>query len=74
MIGEARTQIVGYYAGELVIEDLDPTVRRLQYLLFTDDEWVRTVNERYELNSSLLAVWERICSRERERFAGSRSG
>jgi hypothetical protein len=56
------------------MEELDPTVRRLQYLLFTDDEWVRTVNERYDLNSSLLAVWERVCSRERERFGGSQVG
>lgn len=74
LIGEARTQIVGYYAGDLAMADLDPTVRRLQYLLFTDDEWVRTVNERYDLNSTLLTVWERICSRERERFGGSWSG
>ena len=71
LIEEARTQIVGYYVGDRTMEELDPTVRRLQYLLFTDDEWVRTVNERYDLNSPLLSVWERVCSRERERFGGS---
>jgi hypothetical protein len=70
LIAEARTQVVGYYAGDLAMEDLDPTVRRLQYLLFTDDEWVRAVNERYDLNSTLFSVWERICRRERERFGG----
>jgi len=70
LLGEARTQIVGYYTGDLALEEVDPTVRRLQYLLFTDDEWVRTVNERYDLGSSLLTVWERVCSRERERFGG----
>ena len=74
LIDEARAGIVGYYTGDLGLEDLDPTVRRFQHLLFTDDEWIRTVNERYDLGSTLLTVWERICRRERERFAGSRSG
>ena len=70
LIAETRSQTVGYYTGDLAIEDLDPTVRRLQYLLFTDDEWVRAVDERYGLGSSLLSVWEQVCRRERDRFGG----
>ncbi|WP_144902073.1 hypothetical protein [Halobellus captivus] len=68
LIAEARSQTVGYYVGELSMADLDPSVRRLQYLLFTDDEWVRAIDERYGLDSSLFSVWERVCRRERERF------
>ena len=71
LIAEARDQTVGYYVGDLAMEDLDPTVRQLQYLLFTDDEWVRTIDERYGLGSSLFTLWERVCRRERERFSGA---
>jgi hypothetical protein len=71
LIAETRSQTVGYYVGDLAVDDLDPTVRRLQYLLFTDDEWVRAVDDRYGLGSSLLSVWERVCRRERERFGGA---
>jgi len=70
LVAETREQTVGYYAGDLAMDELDPHVRRFQYLLFTDDEWVRAVDDRYGLGSSLLSVWEHVCRRERERFAG----
>ncbi|MGQ4554553.1 hypothetical protein [Halobellus sp. GM3] len=70
LIEETRAQTVGYYVGDLDIDDLDPDVRRFQYLLFTDDEWARAVDDAYGLNSSLFSLWERVCRRERERFGG----
>lgn len=70
LVAETRSQTVGYYVGDLAVDDLDPTVRRFQSLLFTDDEWVRAVDERYGLDSVLLSLWERVCRRERERFGG----
>jgi hypothetical protein len=68
LVARTREETVAYYVGEKEMEDLTPTVRRFQHLLFTDDVWAREVNRRYDINSALFRLWERICTRERRRF------
>ncbi|WP_311171427.1 hypothetical protein [Halobellus ordinarius] len=70
MVAETRRETVAYYVGDRSLEELDPSVRRFQTLLFTDDEWIRDLDDRYGLGSTLLSVWARVCRRERERFGG----
>jgi hypothetical protein len=69
LLERTRTETVELYVGRRTVDDLTPTVRRFQHLLFTDDEWAREVNDRYDLDSTLFSVWERVLRRERERFA-----
>lgn len=66
LIERTREESLTYYAGDR--DQLSATVRRFQRLLFADDVWVRRVNERYELNSRLFRLWERILRRERDRL------
>lgn len=68
LISRTREETVAYYVGARPMEDLTPTVRRFQHLLFSDDVWVRDVNRRYDLDSALFDLWERILRRERQRF------
>jgi hypothetical protein len=68
LVERTREESLSYYGGDRA--SLSPRVRRFQRLLFADDAWVRRVNDRYELNSRLFGVWERILRAERERLAG----
>ena len=68
LVRHTRAETVAYYVGEKEMDDLTPTVRRFQHLLFTDDVWAREVNRRYEMDSQLFTLWERILRRERQRF------
>ncbi len=67
LVERTREESLSYYAGKR--ERLSPDVRRFQRLLFADDAWVRRVNERYELDSYLFGLWERLLSAERRRLA-----
>lgn len=67
LVERTREETLSYYGGDRA--SLSPPVRRFQRLLFADDAWVRRVNDRYDLNSLLFGVWERILSAERERLA-----
>lgn len=69
LVERTRRETVGLYAGGRSVADLSPDVRRFQRLLFTDETWVREVDDRYELDSVLFAAWERVLRRERKRFA-----
>ncbi|SFR36359.1 hypothetical protein [Halogeometricum limi] len=68
LVARTREETVAYYVGEMAMDDLTPTVRRFQHLLFTDDVWVRDIDRRYDLDSTLFTLWERVLTRERERF------
>lgn len=69
LVERTRRETVELYAGRRSMTDLSPDVRRFQRLLFTDETWVRDVDDRYGLDSTLFSVWERVLRRERERFA-----
>lgn len=69
LVERTREESLSYYAGKR--ERLSPDVRRFQRLLFADDAWVRRVNERYELDSYLFGLWERLLSAERRRLASN---
>jgi hypothetical protein len=69
LLDRTRRETVSVYVGDLDVADMSDDARRLQHLLFTDDEWVRAVDERYGLDSYLFGLWERVLTRERERFA-----
>ncbi|MFD1569934.1 hypothetical protein [Halorubrum laminariae] len=66
LVERTREESLTYYGGDR--DRLSPTVRRFQRLLFTDDAWVRWVNDRYELDSRLFRLWERLLRRERRRL------
>ncbi|WP_280587673.1 hypothetical protein [Halorubrum sp. Boch-26] len=68
LVERTRRESLSYYGGDR--GSLSPSVRRFQCLLFADDAWVGRVNDRYDLNSRLFDVWERILSGERRRLAG----
>ncbi|MFC6770977.1 hypothetical protein ACFQDD_05510, partial [Halorubrum pallidum] len=67
LVERTREESLAYYAGDR--ERLSPTVRRFQRLLFADDAWVRRVDERYDLDSRLFRLWERLLRREHDRLA-----
>lgn len=64
-----REESLAYYGGDR--DRLSEPVRRFQRLLFADDAWVRRVNERYDLDSALFGLWERLLRAERERLAAA---
>jgi hypothetical protein len=64
-VERAREETVAYYTGH---GELSDDVRHFQRLLFTDDKWVRDIDEAYGLDSTLFGLWERLLSRERERL------
>jgi hypothetical protein len=67
LLARTREETVAYYAGRR--ESLSPRVREFQYHLFSDDEWVRRIDDAYGLDSWLFSVWERLLRRERESLA-----
>lgn len=69
LVERTRRETVALYVGRRSVADLSPDVRRFQRLLFTDETWVREVDDRYGLDSVLFDAWERVLRRERERFA-----
>jgi hypothetical protein len=69
LIDRTMRETVRVYADGMAVEEMSPDARRLQHLLFTDDEWVRDVDDRYGLDSALFSLWARVLTRERERFA-----
>jgi hypothetical protein len=64
LVARTRRESVAYYTGTRA--SLSPRVREFQRLLFTDDEWVRRVDDAYDLDSALLSVWARLLTRARE--------
>jgi hypothetical protein len=64
LVARTRRESVAYYTGRRA--SLSPRVREFQRLLFTDDEWVRRVDDAYDLDSALLSVWARLLARARE--------
>ena len=71
LVARTREETLAAYAtGESTDRSaLSPDARRFQRLLFTDDAWVREVNDAYGLNSRLFGVWVRLLREERERLA-----
>lgn len=70
LVERTREETVEWYAsGAEDPAELSPEVREFQRLLFTDDRWVRRIDEAYGLDSVLFSVWERILRAERERLA-----
>jgi hypothetical protein len=67
LLARTREETVAYYAGRR--EELSPRVREFQYHLFSDDEWVRRVDDAYGLDSWLFSVWERLLREERAALA-----
>jgi len=67
LVERTREESLAYYGGDR--DRLSPTVRRFQRLLFADDAWVGRINDRYDLDSPLFRLWERLLRRERERLA-----
>lgn len=65
LVARAREETIAHYVRG---EPLSEEIREFQRLLFTDDLWVRRIDEAYGLNSWLFGVWERILTRERERL------
>jgi hypothetical protein len=63
LVEQTREETVAYYAGRR--PSLSPEVRRFQALLFTDDRWVRRIDEAYGLDSTLFGVWEGLLADER---------
>jgi len=68
LVDRTRRGSLAYYGGTR--SSLPSDVRRFQRLLFTDDRWVRTVNDAYDLDSRLFGLWERLLADERRRLAG----
>ena len=66
LLVRTRRESLSYYAGNR--DRLSPDVRRFQALLFTDDQWVKRVDETYGLNSRLFGYWERLLTEERRRL------
>ncbi|WP_224332704.1 hypothetical protein [Haloprofundus halobius] len=69
LVSRTRAETVAYYAGRR--ESLSPDVRRFQRLLFADDAWVRDIDEKYGLDSTLFDVWERLLRRARRELEHS---
>ena len=67
LVEQTREESLSYYGGDR--DRLSEPVRQFQRLLFADDAWVRRVDERYGLDSSLFGLWERLLQAERERLA-----
>ncbi len=67
LVDRTRRASLAYYGGAR--SSLPPDVRRFQRLLFGDDRWVRAVDDAYDLDSRLFAVWERLLADERRRLA-----
>jgi hypothetical protein len=67
LVDRAREETVAHYAGRDAA--LSPRVREFQYHLFSDDEWVRRVDDAYGLDSWLFGVWERLLREERAALA-----
>jgi hypothetical protein len=65
-LSRARAETLAHYAGDR--PTLSPRVRRFQRLLFTDDTWVRDVNDAYGLNSRVFDYWARWLGAERTRL------
>jgi len=68
----ARAETLAHYAGDR--PTLSPRVRRFQRLLFTDDAWVRDVNDAYGLNSWVFGRWAHWLGAERARLAAAADG
>ena len=69
LVVRTREETVEWYAsGAEDPDELSPDVREFQRLLFTDDRWVRRIDEAYKLDSVLFSVWERILREERDRL------
>jgi hypothetical protein len=66
LVAQTREESLAYYTGRR--ESLSPRVREFQALLFTDDAWVREIDDCYGLNSALFGVWERLLGAERQRL------
>jgi hypothetical protein len=66
-LARARTETLAHYAGHR--RTLSTRVRRFQRLLFTDDEWVRSIDTAYGLDSRLFDYWARWLGAERARLA-----
>ncbi|MUW14732.1 hypothetical protein GJ633_08675 [Halorubrum sp. CBA1125] len=67
LVERTREESLSYYAGRR--DHLSPRVRRFQRLLFADDRWIRQVDERYGLDSTLFAHWSRLLRSEREQLS-----
>ena len=67
LVDRTREESLSYYAGDR--DRLSSRVRRFQRLLFTDDAWVRRVDDAYALDSRLFDLWERILREERRRLS-----
>lgn len=67
LIERTREESLSYYAGDR--SALSADVRRFQRHLFADDEWVARINDRYDLDSTLFDLWERLLSAERTRLS-----
>ncbi|WP_251329526.1 hypothetical protein [Haloplanus pelagicus] len=71
-LSRARAETLAHYAGSR--RTLSTRVRRFQRLLFSDDAWVRDVDEAYGLNSWLFGRWARWLGAERVRLAATADG
>jgi hypothetical protein len=69
LVGRARAESAAYWGGPREEATLSPDVRRFQWHLFADDEWVRRVDEAYGLDSRLFDVWERLLRETRAELA-----
>ncbi|GAB6879135.1 hypothetical protein JCM17823_14090 [Halorubrum gandharaense] len=70
LVARTREETLAAYATGASTDRsaLSPDTRRFQRLLFTDDAWVRDVNDAYGLDSRLFGLWERLLREERERL------
>ncbi|GAB6860307.1 hypothetical protein ACFR97_09825 [Haloplanus litoreus] len=68
-LSRARAETLAHYAGGR--PTLSPRMRRFQRLLFTDDAWVRDVNDAYGLTSWVFDRWARWLGAERTRLAAA---
>ena len=66
LVAQTREESLAYYTGNR--ESLSPRVREFQALLFSDDAWVREIDNCYGLDSTLFGVWERVLRVERQRL------
>jgi len=65
-LDRAIRETLDYYAGSR--RTLSPRVRRFQSLCFSDETWVRDVDDAYGLDSRLFGLWERLLGAERRRL------
>ncbi|MFB6102124.1 MAG: hypothetical protein ABEJ73_06115 [Haloplanus sp.] len=68
-VDRARRETLAHYTGAR--RTLSSRVRRFQRLLFTDDMWVRAIDDAYGLDSWLFDCWARFLGAERRRLAGA---